>query len=351
MRTTRFLTQLGSVALVAALLSACAETKFVMHTAKRLGETNKSQGDYKVGKPYQINGVWYYPKEDMSYDRTGIASWYGPNFHGKATANGEVFDQWSVSAAHKTLPMPSVVRVTNLVNGRSLVVRINDRGPFKPGRIIDLSRRAAQLLGIEKTGTAQVRVQILPQESRVAAQRAKGGGAQLASADAPIKADNVASQPVASQQLPEPPRAAPQITPQPAPEQVQSKLYVQPQQKSIETVAAAPVQPAPVTQTTIVDAPVTQAQVGEITQVAVSPTQMYVQAGAFSNASNAERVKARLSSIGAVNISSVSVGGRSLFRVRLGPVGNVAEADQLLAQVVEAGYANARTVVERTVAN
>ncbi|HEX9446391.1 MAG TPA: septal ring lytic transglycosylase RlpA family protein, partial [Dongiaceae bacterium] len=102
---------------------------------------------YKIGKPYQVDGVWYYPKTDMDYDETGIASWYGPGFHGQYTANGEVYDQNGLTAAHKTLPLPSMVRVTNLDNGRSIVVRVNDRGPFVNGRIVDLTRRDAQLLG------------------------------------------------------------------------------------------------------------------------------------------------------------------------------------------------------------
>lgn len=352
MRSSSFVCKLGLITVGCVLLAACAETKLVMHTAKRLGETNKSQGDYKVGKPYQVGGIWYYPSEDMSYDRTGIASWYGPNFHGKPTANGEVFDQWEVSAAHKTLPMPSIVRVSNMVNGRSLVVRINDRGPFKPGRIIDLSRRAAQLLGIEKTGTAQVRVQILPNESRIIAQRAKAGGMQLSSNDSPIKAGNISTEPVASQALPEPPK-------------VPSKLYVQPKPSAQPLVVvtqsapiqSAPIQPAPVSQSVIMDAPVTQnaaapeVKVGQISQVAVSPTRMYVQAGAFSNVGNAERVKSRLAGLGDVSVMPISVSGRELYRVRVGPLKDVAHADAMLAQVIEAGYVGARTVVEKTATN
>jgi rare lipoprotein A len=112
----------------------------------------------KIGKPYQVFGVTYFPEDDRGYDRTGIASWYGPTFHEKATANGEIYNQDDVTAAHKTLPMPSWVEVTNLDNGRSLVVRINDRGPFVDGRIIDLSRRSAQLLGVDRPGLARVRV-------------------------------------------------------------------------------------------------------------------------------------------------------------------------------------------------
>jgi len=112
----------------------------------------------KIGKPYQVAGVWYYPSDDRDYDARGIASWYGPGFHALATANGERYNQDDVTAAHKTLPMPSWVEVENLDNGRRLVVRINDRGPFVEGRIIDLSRRSAQLLGVDKAGLARVRV-------------------------------------------------------------------------------------------------------------------------------------------------------------------------------------------------
>lgn len=112
----------------------------------------------KIGKPYQVFGVSYFPSDDRGYEQTGIASWYGPTFHEKATANGEIYNQDDVTAAHKTLPMPSWVEVTNLDNGRQLVVRINDRGPFVDGRIIDLSRRSAQLLGVDRPGLARVRV-------------------------------------------------------------------------------------------------------------------------------------------------------------------------------------------------
>ncbi len=117
---------------------------------------------YRVGKPYQIDGVWYYPKEDWSYDKTGVASWYGEPFHGRRTADGEVFNLHALTAAHRTLPLPVVVRVTNLDNGRSVKLRVNDRGPFVAtgDRIIDVSRRAARVLGFEHHGLAPVRVQI-----------------------------------------------------------------------------------------------------------------------------------------------------------------------------------------------
>lgn len=117
---------------------------------------------YRVGKPYQIDGVWYYPKEDWSYDQTGVASWYGKPFDGRRTANGEIFNLRAMTAAHRTLPMPVVVRVTNLDNGKWVTLRVNDRGPFvaTSDRIIDVSRHAAHVLGFEHHGLAPVRVQI-----------------------------------------------------------------------------------------------------------------------------------------------------------------------------------------------
>jgi rare lipoprotein A len=118
----------------------------------------KGGGYYKVGEPYRIDGVLFTPGEDQTYDRTGTASFYSEDFHGRLTANREVFDMWSLTAAHPTLPMPSYAYVTNLANGRTLLVRINDRGPYARGRIIDLSRAAARLLAFETHGTAYVRV-------------------------------------------------------------------------------------------------------------------------------------------------------------------------------------------------
>ena len=119
------------------------------------------QGVYKLGQPYQIAGHWYYPEFESHYDRVGIASWYGVPFHGRATANGEVFDRGRLTAAHPTLPLPSIVRVTNLANRRQLELRVNDRGPFVGDRLIDLSQAAARELGFERQGTARVRVEFV----------------------------------------------------------------------------------------------------------------------------------------------------------------------------------------------
>lgn len=119
----------------------------------------KGGGRAVVGKPYKVRGKWYHPKEDSSYDRTGLASWYGPNFHGRLTANGEIYDQYHLSAAHTTFPLPSYARVTNPENGKSVIVRVNDRGPFAHNRIIDLSSKAADMLETKQKGVANVRVE------------------------------------------------------------------------------------------------------------------------------------------------------------------------------------------------
>lgn len=146
---------------VCILLAGCSSSgpkKFSTHTTSPKKATSR---------PYKIKGKMYYPQHHYEYSEVGIASWYGKRdgFHGRKTATGEVFNTHKLTAAHKTLPLPSVVRVTNLENGRSLIVKVNDRGPFKPGRIIDVSEKVAQLLGLYRKGTARVRVDCLVRES------------------------------------------------------------------------------------------------------------------------------------------------------------------------------------------
>jgi rare lipoprotein A len=125
-------------------------------------------GYYKVGDPYKINGKTFRPRVYAQYKEDGLASWYGENFHNKKTANGEKFNMNSLTAAHRTLPLPSIVKVTNLENGKSVIVRVNDRGPFadEKDRIIDLSRRASEELEIKNKGLAKVRVRLLPTETK-----------------------------------------------------------------------------------------------------------------------------------------------------------------------------------------
>jgi rare lipoprotein A len=145
-------------------------------TSFDIQKKGKYVGHYKVGKPYKINKVRYFPKEVNVYDKTGLASWYGPGFHGKKTANGETFNQRSLTAAHPTLPLPSIVRVTNLSNNKSVIVRVNDRGPFarnKRNRIIDLSEKTAEVLDIKNKGVSRVRVKLLPNATKALHQQLK----------------------------------------------------------------------------------------------------------------------------------------------------------------------------------
>ncbi len=149
------------------MLSACgAPSGGSTIGAPGFDENGRPKSPYiKLGKPYTIKGRTYFPEHDPNYTEKGMASWYGPGFHGGKTANGEVFNSGDMTAAHRTLPLPSMVRVTNQTNGKSVVVRVNDRGPYSDDRIIDLSRAAAQSLDMIRAGVAEVKIEYLPEES------------------------------------------------------------------------------------------------------------------------------------------------------------------------------------------
>ncbi len=284
------------------LISACAsQPSTTSGTASR-------GGYYKVGEPYQINHRWYYPQEDYSYDETGIASWYGEDFHNKLTANGEIYNKDELTAAHKTLPMPSLARVTNLENGRSVVVRINDRGPFSGARIIDVSQRTSQLLGFEKAGTARVRVQVLSDESKAIADAMRRYGAP---------ADSVAS--------------------------VEQAAYVSASKTPVQTETLQPVRSTEETRREMLQVkPVPYAVVVPVP----SQTRLFVQAGSFTVPENAQRLQQNLARLSATSVSKAVVNGTTYYRVRLGPVSTVGQADALIAQVKKAGVSGARTVVD-----
>lgn len=162
---------------LATVLSACAgsspsgpslgaksdryDSKWGVSASRRVivnGPIPKGGGHRKLGKPYQVAGRWYVPRHDPQYDRVGVGSWYGDDFHGRKTANGEIFDMHALTAAHPTLPIPSYAYVTNMKNGRTLLVRINDRGPYVANRIIDLSKASAKAIGYFNGGLSRVRV-------------------------------------------------------------------------------------------------------------------------------------------------------------------------------------------------
>lgn len=276
-----------------------------------------SAGIYKVGNPYQVDGVWYYPTIDWKYDKTGIASWYGPEFNGKYTADGERFNMNDVTAASPTLPMPSIVEVTNLNNGRSIQIRVNDRGPYVGNRILDVSRRAAQLLGFETAGTAPVRVRLLQQPTLTAQLLAQHNGGPKVQPPMMFAAMQPVA-PVNAQTIP-PPAGA---TPAPA---------------TMDPVADPPPR-QPVARLSLI----TPAEAAE-TPAAVG-SKVYIQAGAFSRRENAERVRAKLSRFGTVTVDKVRIDGLSLYRVRLGPMASKHEAHRVLSKVIHSGVPHARLV-------
>ena len=237
-------------------------------------------------RPYQVRGRWYTPKEQPNYEEVGMASWYGDQFNGRPTSTGERFNMHELTAAHKTLPLPGLVEVTNLDNGRRVVVRINDRGPFVDGRIIDLSRGAAQELGMISQGVGRVRVRYLGQAPRL------GGGVVLQQAEA-----RPARTPPASQPVP------------------------------YTTVAATP--PPPVVASTVV------AQTGG----------MWVQAGAFADQRAARRIAQRLGD--RATVQPTNSGGRELYRVVVGPWEDATAAESARQAVVARGYADALLISSR----
>jgi rare lipoprotein A len=251
----------------------------------------------RVGPPYEANGRWYVPTPEPGYEQTGAASWYGGDFQGQRTASGETFDQAALTAAHPTLPIPSLVQVTNLENGREVIVRVNDRGPFVGERLIDVSQGAAQALGFEQAGQARVHVRYLgPAPRRVDA----GQGARPAPvAPAPARSALAANEGPVS------------LTPE--------------QGRGDEALAGAPVgepvrRPAP-------------------TYSAAAQGYFFVQVGAFSDLANAHRVRDAVSAAGPVlvDVRNTASGGE-LFRVRVGPWNSREEADFARRTLVSLGY-------------
>lgn len=250
----------------------------------------------RVGPPYQANGQWYVPTPEPGYAQVGTASWYGPTFHGQRTATGEVYDQEGLTAAHPTLPIPSLVQVTNLENGREVIVRVNDRGPFVGGRLIDLSHGAAVALGFEQAGQARVHVRYLgPAPRRV---NADGSTASPSPASPPAVAPVNAAD--------EGPRS---LLPPPSPE-----IALAGGPDSEPSYAA----PSPVF------APVDGG--------------FFVQVGAYSDLSNAHRVRDAVGSAGPVVVDIRDTASGELFRVRVGPWTSREEAEAARRTLASLGY-------------
>ena len=193
--------RVGAAVAIALALANCGRSnvdpKYGVEASRRVVDPGepvpKGGGTYRVGKPYQVAGRTYVPEENTNYEAEGMASWYGDDFHGRLTANGEVFDMNSISAAHPTLPIPSYVRVTNLRNNRSLIVRVNDRGPFHENRVIDVSVRSAKLLDFHRFGVTRVKVEYVGRAALEGSDDAKLAATLSTGSPASFPATRVAS--------------------------------------------------------------------------------------------------------------------------------------------------------------
>ena len=346
-------------AVLALVLGACSEVQLAAYTAKEIAarvESTPPEGVYKVGDPYQMYGNWYYPKHDPDYNEVGIASWYGEPFHGRATANGSIYDMNALTAAHKTLPMPSLVMVTNIENGRSLTLTVNDRGPFTTGRIIDVSRRAAELLDFSEQGTTLVRIQAVPAEP--AATMVASRSSPAVEAPPPLQAA-AAPPPAAKAARPLPKKVI--ITQELLPEIARAPMVPEDftrapaprltlAAKVPEAAAAALAPPIMLVGAAPEAAELPSAiALAAATPLALSADEavaMYIQAGAFTRLDNARRLSATLARFGPARMTRTVVRGREFYRVRIGPIGTPEEADALLARVIAAGHPDALSVID-----
>ncbi len=269
-------------------------------------------------KPYQVNGTWYYPREDKNYNVVGIGSWYGEQFHNRRTSNGEIFDMDVPSAAHKTLPLPCLVEVTNLDNGKKMIVRVNDRGPFVDGRIIDLSKAAAEQLGYQRAGVAHVRVRYV-------------GPAPKAAFDAPRRYASLQRDPNAPRSfddIKEPPQRVQVLSPRPEPDW---------------TPRAAPIAPTPAP----APAPVMAQSAPPINppDPVASPARTFrIQAASFSNRENAEKAARQLSGAGQATIEPIERPSGTLYRVTVSAGQDEGSASSLRQQVEAMGYSDAKVL-------
>jgi rare lipoprotein A len=275
-----------------------------------------SNPHYVLGGAWQAQGVWHYPRESFEAESTGIAATY-PDGHPALTTDGELFDQTAMAAAHQTLQMPAIVRLTNLDNGLQVLVRINDRGPSDPGRIVAVTRRVATLLRFPASGVAPVRLEVLQAESRAAADAVQGGGASRLDVAAAPRAV------VQETDLPPPPGA-----------RQAGGAAVMGAGSANQGAQAAPSAAAVLRQPEI------------LLQGQPEHGRLWVELGTFSEYQYANIQRARLAGMGA-RIDSIRTGRRSeSFRVMLGPYGAVEDADSALARTIRAGITDGRIVIE-----
>ncbi len=248
--------------------------------------SDDAQSTYKIGNPYEIAGIQYIPEESFNHVETGRASWYGPGFHSRLTANGEPFDQRAMTAAHRTLQLPSIIRVTNLKNGRQAVLRVNDRGPYHADRILDVSEIAAEKLGFMRRGTTRVKIEVLGDPSRRVAELARSG-ATISELEA-VRAETASA-----------------------------RVSLRKQNPSTNTVKAA--------------------KIGN-----------FVQAGAFRDLAKAHKQGGNLQSYGPYQVETTNLNGKPIHLVRIGPYENLDQAKQILSKIVTAGIKDAHVVTVRS---
>lgn len=265
---------------------------------------------FVLGQPYQADGAWYYPHESYEARETGLATVYGAN-HPDLTTDGELFDQTALAAAHQTLQLPAIARLTNLENGRQVTLRINDRGPATPHRLIEVTSRTAALLAFPSDGIARVRLEVLTDESQAAAESVPGAPK--------LQVATAAVGEVQQADLPPPGGTGAPVREPPA-------RMVQQDQPA---AGAAPALRLPET----------------VAQAAPDPGTLYVRLGTFQGLQYANIQRARVSGLGAGIVSGVEAGAR-VYRVIIGPLASVAQADSVLDQVMRAGVTDARIVVE-----
>ncbi|MBV1798376.1 septal ring lytic transglycosylase RlpA family protein [Siccirubricoccus sp. G192] len=291
--------------LIAAALAACARTP----------PPPQPEARYTVGKPYAMGGVWSYPREDFALSETGIASVLPDARPGRRTANGEIHDPALPSGAHRTLQLPVILTVRNLENGREIRLRVNDRGPARPGRILGLSRRAAELLGVPAGGAAQVRITVEEGPSRALARALPGTeNAALPISTAPrgvVEAESLAPPPGA--------RSAERVRQAMRAPVVQAEIpeHAPPPERLPETVAQHP----------------------------VTPGHLLIEAGTFFRRDLAQRQAARLAAFGG-RVEATGSDRQPQFRVKAGPFASLAAADQAVEGALAAGLPEVKLVVE-----
>jgi rare lipoprotein A len=370
----------GLLALIAASLAACASAPKPQLGAG--GEPTSRYAGHKVGKPYQVKGVWYYPKDQPNYDEIGIASWYGEQFHNHYTADGEIFDMGMPSAAHKTLPLPSLVEVTNLANGRTVIVRVNDRGPFVEGRVIDMSRAAAEELGFVAQGVTKVRVRYIGQADAPPQPKLQQALDKLPKPKGPSLDLGSKTLQVAETAIPHPPLVAPLplavpvIAPPigPPPEPLMAVAAVAPVTQAALTaipasgapsyVAAAPaaraagpaaspgalsdvdslLADAPPTASTASVASAAEAAAPTAVAPAAPATTLQVQAGVFASRANAELLASRLTGAGMPQVEPFERAGQTFYRVTVRGFSSPQAAAAARTQAASFGAPDARVI-------